>query len=228
LILLYLKDFEFDGARYLLNHFGTKRDLKGMVSAFVCTSLDHFVKGCKAWVKRTEGVFFWPDGFHCMNPARSFIFPNRIQKRMTKQISLSKEDTQKLNAEHKKMVPKLGAVALVLILFYGIVLAVSSISINSVEHLVFTVFCLVFLLVVSTIILVRRYRFSLDLQNGKKLILDGRVSSVYSKRADDYYGSFVLNGTRYYAEGANFQRIKPDAVVVVEIAPKSRIVLAVA
>lgn len=146
---------------------------------------------------------------------------------MTKQVALSPEDTQKLHNEYKKMLPRLGVVAVGIIVFYSIVLGVSSMTINSADHWVFTGFCLLFLVIASSIMFIRRYRFSQDLQAGIKVIIDGKVSSVYSKRNNDYYGSFMLNGTRYFAEGANFQRVKPDAFVVVEIAPKSRVVLAV-
>jgi hypothetical protein len=140
---------------------------------------------------------------------------------------LSVGDTQKLISKRKHFGHFLWVVLLGTIAFYGIVLSASSIQMGTDLHAVFAAFCILFALIGCGFIFIELNRIKSDLAGGIKRKVRGKVTSKYSKRTEDYYGSFVLNGKRYYAEGESFKRIEPGSYIDIEIAPHSRLLLAI-
>lgn len=144
-----------------------------------------------------------------------------------KSKALTPADTQKLMREKKKFTRLQWIAPALLLVFYVIVFVASSMRINAAEHVVFTGMCFMAGVVAFIFPTILKGRLDKDLSGGLKQTVSGKVNSKYSKRADDYFGSFVLNGKRYYAEGEAFQRIEPDTFIEIEVGPNSRMLLGI-
>lgn len=136
------------------------------------------------------------------------------------------EDIQKLKAEISSLNKMLIAVPVAASIFYGIGMTMFSFKFFATENVVFASFCLIFVLIACTAVLVRKNKMANDLAAGAKTFVEDEIASKYSKR-NDSYGSFVVKGRRYYVDNEIYHRFDRGDRVRIELAPKSGFVFGV-